>query len=86
MNDLKTPPRTGQTDHIVPAQVVKVTERVITLKTQNNQVIKIKHKKDKLLTQTMLDLLRTKLWIPVNLTLHKLLKYDWIQTPSLQYS
>lgn len=86
MNDLTTPPRTGQTDHIVPAQVVKVTEHVITLKTQNNQFIKIKHKKDKLLTQTMLDLLRTKLWIPVNLTLHQLLKYDWIQTPSLQYS
>lgn len=77
-------------EEIVPAQVVDVNERVITLKTEKNQLVRIESPKnscyDSLLIKTMLDLLRTRLWIPVNVTFKKLLKYDWTETPGLQYS
>lgn len=43
-------------------------------------------KKDKFFMLTMVDLLKSGLWIPVNRTLRQLLRYDWLDTPVKNYA
>ena len=69
---------------IVPAQVIKVNDRIITLKTEDNEIITVDRPKstikDKLFLKTMIDILRSGIWIPVNKKLKQLLRYDWIDS------
>ena len=69
---------------IVPAQVIKVNDRIITLKTEDNEIITVDRPKstikDKLFLETMIDILRSGIWIPVNKKLNQLLRYDWFDS------
>lgn len=69
---------------IVPAQVVRVNDRIITLKTEDNEIITVDRPKstikDKLFLETMIDILRSGIWIPVNKKLNQLLRYDWFDS------
>ena len=69
---------------IVPAQVIKVNNRIITLKTEDNEIITVDRPKstikDKLFLETMIDILRSGIWIPVNKKLNQLLRYDWFDS------
>ena len=69
---------------IVPAQVIRVNDRIITLKTEDNEIITVDRPKstikDKLFLETMIDILRSGIWIPVNKKLNQLLRYDWFDS------
>ena len=69
---------------IVPAQVIKVNNKTITLKTEDNEIITVDRPKstikDKLFLKTMIDILRSGIWIPVNKKLKQLLRYDWFDS------
>lgn len=69
---------------IVPAQVIKVNNKTITLKTEDNEIITVDRPKstikDKLFLKTMIDILRSGIWIPVNKKLKQLLHYDWFDS------
>ena len=69
---------------IVPAQVIRVNDRIITLKTEDNEIITVDRPKstikDKLFFETMIDILRSGIWIPVNKKLNQLLRYDWFDS------
>lgn len=69
---------------IVPAQVIKVNNKTITLKTEDNEIITVDRPKstikDKLFLKTMIDILRSGIWIPVNKKLNQLLRYDWFDS------
>lgn len=75
---------------IVSAQVVDVKSNKITLKTEDDEVIEVARPDsvahDMLFTQTMKDILKSGIWIPVNKKLKQLLRYDWFETPVEQYS
>ncbi|WGN90222.1 hypothetical protein [Ligilactobacillus faecis] len=80
----------NKNQEIVSAQVVAVQEQTITVKTEENEVIEVARpqstKKDALFIQTMKDILKSGIWIPVNKKLKQLLRYDWFETPIEQYS
>lgn len=80
---------TSVTD-IVPAQIIGLGTNSITLRTENNEIVKVKQpataKKDKVFMQTMKDILKSGLWIPVNKKLNQLLHYDWFDAPIESYS
>lgn len=80
---------TSATD-IVPAQIIGLGPNSITLRTENNEIVKVKQpataKKDKVFMQTMKDILKSGLWIPVNKKLNQLLHYDWFDAPIESYS
>ncbi|WP_286029078.1 hypothetical protein [Ligilactobacillus agilis] len=80
---------TSATD-IVPAQIIGLGTNSITLRTENNEIVKVKQpataKKDKVFMQTMKDILKSGLWIPVNKKLNHLLHYDWFDAPIESYS
>lgn len=80
---------TSATD-IVPAQIIGLGTNSITLRTENNEIVKVKQpataKKDKVFMQTMKDILKSGLWIPVNKKLNQLLHYDWFDAPIESYS
>ena len=75
---------------IVPAQIIGLGPNSITLRTENNEIVKVKQpataKKDKVFMQTMKDILKSGLWIPVNKKLNQLLHYDWFDAPIESYS
>lgn len=75
---------------IVSAQVVDVKSNKITLKTEDDEVIEVARPDsvahDILFIQTMKDILKSGIWIPVNKKLKQLLRYDWLETPVEQYS
>ncbi|GAB9260558.1 hypothetical protein [Ligilactobacillus animalis] len=75
---------------IVSAQVVDVKSNKITLKTEDDEVIEVARPDsvahDMLFIQTMKDILKSGIWIPVNKKLKQLLRYDWLETPVEQYS
>ena len=79
---------TSATD-IVPAQIIGLGTNSITLRTENNEIVKVKQpataKKDKVFMQTMKDILKSGLWIPVNKKLNQLLHYDWFDAPIESY-
>ncbi|KRL01670.1 hypothetical protein [Liquorilactobacillus capillatus] len=78
------------TNNIVPAQVVALKKQRVILKTETNEVITVDvpqgRKHDKFFMLTMADLLRSGLWIPVNRTLHQLMRYDWFDTSFKNYA
>ena len=69
---------------IVPAQVIKVNNKTITLKTEDNEIITVDRPKstikDKLFLKTMIYILRSGICIPVNKKLNQLLRYDWFDS------
>ena len=79
---------TSATD-IVPAQIIRLGTNSITLRTENNEIVKVKQpataKKDKVFMQTMKDILKSGLLIPVNNKLNQLLHYDWFYAPIESY-
>ena len=83
MNEKNVEVKINEND-IVPAQVVRVNNRIITLKTEDNEIITVDRPKstikDKLFLKTMIDILRSGIWIPVNKKLNQLLRYDWFDS------
>ncbi|MYY65262.1 hypothetical protein FYL25_07615 [Lactobacillus salivarius] len=83
MNEKNVEVKINEND-IVPAQVVRVNDRIITLKTEDNEIITVDRPKstikDKLFLKTMIDILRSGIWIPVNKKLNQLLRYDWFDS------
>lgn len=83
MNEKNVEVKINEND-IVPAQVIKVNDRIITLKTEDNEIITVDRPKstikDKLFLETMIDILRSGIWIPVNKKLNQLLRYDWFDS------
>ncbi|WP_409022261.1 hypothetical protein ACE83Q_00870 [Dellaglioa sp. P0083] len=77
-------------DNIVSAQVIALNNHIITVKTENSEIIKIKQpnstKNDKIFLETMKDILRSGLWIPVNRVMQIIMRYDWFDTPFEEYS
>jgi len=63
---------------------------IAVLKTEEDEVIEVARPKsaahDMLFIQTMKDILKSGIWIPVNKKLKQLLRYDWFETPVEQYS
>lgn len=83
MNEKNVEVKINEND-IVPAQVIKVNNKTITLKTEDNEIITVDRPKstikDKLFLKTMIDILRSGIWIPVNKKLKQLLHYDWFDS------
>ena len=83
MNEKNVEVKINKND-IVPAQVIKVNNKTITLKTEDNEIITVDRPKstikDKLFLETMIDILRSGIWIPVNKKLNQLLRYDWFDS------
>ena len=83
MNEKNVEVKINEND-IVPAQVIKVNNKTITLKTEDNEIITVDRPtstiKDKLFLKTMIDILRSGIWIPVNKKLNQLLRYDWFDS------
>lgn len=83
MNEKNVEVKINEND-IVPAQVIKVNNKTITLKTEDNEIITVDRPKstikDKLFLKTMIDILRSGIWIPVNKKLKQLLRYDWFDS------
>ncbi|MBE7386330.1 hypothetical protein [Ligilactobacillus salivarius] len=83
MNEKNVEVKINEND-IVPAQVIKVNNKIITLKTEDNEIITVDRPKstikDKLFLKTMIDILRSGIWIPVNKKLKQLLHYDWFDS------
>ena len=83
MNEKNVEVKINEND-IVPAQVIKVNNKTITLKTEDNEIITVDRPKstikDKLFLETMIDILRSGIWIPVNKKLKQLLRYDWLDS------
>ena len=83
MNEKNVEVKINEND-IVPAQVIKVNNKIITLKTEDNEIITVDRPKstikDKLFLETMIDILRSGIWIPVNKKLNQLLRYDWFDS------
>lgn len=83
MNEKNVEVKINEND-IVPAQVIKVNNKTITLKTEDNKIITVDRPKstikDKLFLKTMIDILRSGIWIPVNKKLNQLLRYDWFDS------
>lgn len=83
MNEKNVEVKINEND-IVPAQVIKVNNKIITLKTEDNEIITVDRPKstikDKLFLKTMIDILRSGIWIPVNKKLKQLLRYDWFDS------
>lgn len=83
MNEKNVEVKINKND-IVPAQVIKVNNKTITLKTEDNEIITVDRPKstikDKLFLKTMIDILRSGIWIPVNKKLNQLLRYDWFDS------
>ena len=77
MNEKNVEVKINEND-IVPAQVIKVNNKTITLKTEDNEIITVDRPKstikDKLFLKTMIDILRSGIWIPVNKKLKQLLR------------
>ena len=83
MNEKNVEVKINEND-IVPAQVIKVNNKTITLKTEDNEIITVDRPKstikDKLFLKTKIDILRSGIWIPVNKKLKQLLRYDWFDS------
>ena len=83
MNEKNVEVKINEND-IVPAQVIKVNNKTITLKTEDNEIITVDRPKstikDVLFLKTMIDILRSGIWIPVNKKLKQLLRYDWFDS------
>ena len=83
MNEKNVEVKINEND-IVTAQVIKVNNKTITLKTEDNEIITVDRPKstikDKLFLKTMIDILRSGIWIPVNKKLKQLLRYDWFDS------
>ena len=83
MNEKNVEVKINEND-IVPAQVIKVNNKTITLKTEDNEIITVDRPKstikDKLFLKTMIDILRSGIWILVNKKLKQLLRYDWFDS------
>lgn len=83
MNEKNVEVKINEND-IVPAQVIKVNNKTITLKNEDNEIITVDRPKstikDKLFLETMIDILRSGIWIPVNKKLNQLLRYDWFDS------
>ena len=83
MNEKNVEVKINEND-IVPAQVIKVNNKTITLKTEDNEIITVDRPKstikDKLFLKPMIDILRSGIWIPVNKKLKQLLRYDWFDS------
>lgn len=83
MNEKNVEVKINEND-IVSAQVIKVNNKTITLKTEDNEIITVDRPKstikDKLFLETMIDILRSGIWIPVNKKLNQLLRYDWFDS------
>lgn len=66
----------------IAVQLVDVDESKMTAKTENNDLIQIKlsdvTKKDKSFWQSMKDIAKAKIWLPVTKGTHQLLQYDWL--------
>lgn len=72
----------------IAVQLVDVNETQMTAKTENNDLIQIKPsgvtKEDKSFWQSMKDIAKAKIWLPVTKGTHQLLQYDWLSaTPSI---
>lgn len=66
----------------IAVQLVDVNESKMTAKTENNEMIQIKPsataKHDKSFWQSMKDIAKAKIWLPVTKGTHQLLQYDWL--------
>lgn len=71
---------------IVSAQIIKIFQSKIFLKTEHGRTIVIRypkkqrqnHNANHLFTKILKDIWRNHLWIPVNLRTHQILQYDWL--------
>lgn len=85
-----TPDNETASDNIVSAQVIALNDNVITVKTEDSEIIKIKQpvstQGDNLFLETMKDIVRSGLWIPVNRVMRIIMRYDWFDTPFEKYS
>ncbi|MCZ2490642.1 hypothetical protein [Dellaglioa carnosa] len=85
-----TPDNVSTSDNIVSAQVIALNDNVITVKTEDSEIIKIKQpvstQGDSLFLETMKDIVRSGLWIPVNRVMRIIMRYDWFDTPFEKYS
>lgn len=66
----------------IAVQLVSVSDKELTAKTESNQLITIStaetNKKDRSFWQSLKDIARAKIWVPVTKGTHQLLQYDWL--------
>lgn len=69
--------------NIVSAKIIALKKRQIVLKTETGEYIIVDNpkseKNQRLWRQTMSDIFKNGLWIPVNTKLKQLLTYDWLE-------
>ncbi|KRL98817.1 hypothetical protein [Liquorilactobacillus satsumensis] len=67
---------------IVSVKIIGFKKGQVICKTETDHILLIKEpqaaKKDRIFAETMLDLLKNGLWIPVNKKLKQFLQYDWL--------
>ncbi|AUJ32095.1 MAG: hypothetical protein ABF483_03000 [Liquorilactobacillus nagelii] len=67
---------------IIPVRIIGIKKSKLVCETETDEIILVEKpktaKKDRYFSTIMKDLLHSGLWIPFNLKLKKILKYDWL--------
>lgn len=73
--------------NIVAAKITAMTQKLITVVTQDGQYLTVpitnQERKDNLFLASIKDIWHAGIWIPVNRKFHRLLQYDWLANPTL---
>ena len=71
--------------NVVAAQIIRVTNRSVSVQTEDGQDLTIprsqRWRRDQSRLASLRDIWRNKIWIPVNKQLHSLFVTDWLVMP-----
>lgn len=73
------------TTAVAAAQIIGMSKNRVTVRTETGQVLRLplaKHyQHDQIFLAALRDILKNKIWIPVNTRLHQLFQTDWLMEP-----
>lgn len=76
---------TNPHSNIQAAQIVGMSGTRVTVKTEDGQTLRLpissNNQQDRIFLDSLKDIWKAKIWIPVNTKLHKLFRYDWLAEP-----
>ncbi|MCR5525182.1 MAG: hypothetical protein K6F18_05925 [Lactobacillus sp.] len=71
--------------NIVAAKIIAMSARKVTVVTEEGHLLVIpltkEYRQDKTMLESLKDILRAGIWIPVNKKLRKLFSHDWLVEP-----
>ncbi|MBD7894802.1 MULTISPECIES: hypothetical protein [Limosilactobacillus] len=76
---------TASQPNIVAAKIIAISNKKVTVVTEEGHLLMIpltkEYRQDKTMLESLKDILRAGIWIPVNKKLRKLFSYDWLTGP-----